>query len=257
MCDSCCVNFETAFHDKLATSGLSETETRDDGIAVCAGHKLEHCDICMVSFTLPNDVHRETQRLGRELTESERASIWNRDCPIVRDVCILDGQPMCKRTGKKLKCACRDVTYCSKECQHHHWKIHKMTCSARTPKKKATPQPPQEFEADSLSVLQELVTATSTPSGSIIRLCPGTVYGSSSESGTTTTPSALVITRAVTIEGTGMTDDGSGTIFNCAVVIQMNSPASGKSILTIRNCRCLHGLKMKQTSTMLFSKSKI
>ena len=37
----------------------------------------------------------------------------------------------------RLKCSCSEApTYCSKECQKMHWKMHKLSCDAggRTPK---------------------------------------------------------------------------------------------------------------------------
>lgn len=45
-----------------------------------------------------------------------------------RKICILDGQPVCPRSSRKLRCPCDEVTYCSEACQKHHWVIHKMTC---------------------------------------------------------------------------------------------------------------------------------
>ena len=43
---------------------------------------------------------------------------------------------MCPRSGRKLRCPCNEVTYCSTVGQRHHWAIHKMTCKAHAEKKK-------------------------------------------------------------------------------------------------------------------------
>lgn len=58
------------------------------------------------------------------------------DMNISKKICIMDGQPVCPRSGRKLRCPCNEVTYCSKGCQVHHWTIHKMTCKVQLEKER-------------------------------------------------------------------------------------------------------------------------
>jgi hypothetical protein len=118
----------------LDSIGTSEVKDLPDGTAVCFAHSLECCDICLMDFTLPNQFARKRKALGRDLTEDETMEIINafqEDMPINQKICIMDGQSMCPRSGRKLACPCQEVTYCSSVCQKHHWKIHKMTCKVR------------------------------------------------------------------------------------------------------------------------------
>jgi hypothetical protein len=41
--------------------------------------------------------------------------------------------------AKLRRCACKNVSYCSRECQKARWKVHKRTCAARTPKTAPAP----------------------------------------------------------------------------------------------------------------------
>ena len=58
------------------------------------------------------------------------------DMNLSKKICIMDGQPVCPRSGRKLRCPCNEVTYCSKGCQVHHWTIHKMTCKVQLEKER-------------------------------------------------------------------------------------------------------------------------
>jgi len=114
----------------------------EDGTCVCTKHRLEHCDTCMISFTLPNKFVRKRNQLGRDLTTDETNAIIQEDMKdvyISRKICILDGMAVCPRSATKMRCPCNEVTYCSKVCQEHHWKIHKMTSTwhAEKQRKKA------------------------------------------------------------------------------------------------------------------------
>jgi len=123
----------------LDAIGTSKHEELPDGTCVCVAHSLECCDICMMDFTLPNQFARKRRALGRDLTDEEANEVINvtqKDIRISRKICIMDGQPVCPRSGRKLRCPCNEVTYCSKACQTHHWTIHKMTCKARAKAKK-------------------------------------------------------------------------------------------------------------------------
>lgn len=125
----------------LASIGTSEVKDLPDGTSVCSEHSLECCDICMMDFTLPNQFARKRTSLGRDLTNDEyeeetRTFQEGANINISRKICIMDGQSMCPRTGRKLRCPCNEVTYCSKACQRHHWTIHKMTCKAQLTKEK-------------------------------------------------------------------------------------------------------------------------
>ena len=124
--------------------GPPKTKELPDGTLVCATHSLERCDICMMSFTLPNQYQRKRNELGRDLTKEEyeeETRICNEadGVHINRKICIMDGQILqtgrpCPRTGRKFRCPCGEVTYCSKDCQVHHWQIHKMTCKVQLEK---------------------------------------------------------------------------------------------------------------------------
>mmetsp|Transcript_14763 Transcript_14763/g.32075 ORF Transcript_14763/g.32075 Transcript_14763/m.32075 type:complete len:398 (-) Transcript_14763:157-1350(-) len=121
--------------------GTSKVKDLPDGTAVCFAHSLERCDICMMDFTLPNQFARKRKALGRDLTDDESTEQINAslaDVHISRKICIMDGQSMCPRSGRKLRCPCDEVTYCSQACQKHHWVIHKMTCKVFKTKKEKT-----------------------------------------------------------------------------------------------------------------------
>lgn len=130
LCSKCCDQVTETFMSRLGSE--PDHVHNDDGTSFCA-HGSEYCDICMVDFTLPNMIARKRNKLGRDLTENEHDALFRKfneknGIFISRKVCILDGQPMCPRAGKKMRCPCDEVTYCSKVCQKHHWMIHKMTC---------------------------------------------------------------------------------------------------------------------------------
>lgn len=138
LCDGC-----RAIYGKkvLASVGTTESKELPDGTIVCSTHSLELCDICMVDHSLTNQLARMKTSLGRDLTNDEHDEEFKRyledsDIHINRKICILDGQAMCPRSGRKLRCACNEVTYCSKDCQLHHWTIHKMTCKVHLAKAK-------------------------------------------------------------------------------------------------------------------------
>ncbi|KAL7525685.1 hypothetical protein ACHAWF_001463 [Thalassiosira exigua] len=126
-------------HEILGTKELAGIKELSDGTALCSLHSRECCDVCMVDYTLPNQFARKRALLGRDLTNDEVDEIsqafWE-GANVSRKICIMDGQPMCPRSGRKLRCPCNEVTYCSKGCQRHHWAIHKMTCKAHTKSKK-------------------------------------------------------------------------------------------------------------------------
>jgi hypothetical protein len=125
----------------LASIGTTESKELPDGTHVCLTHSLELCDICMMDFTLPNRFARMRTSLGRDLTNDEyeeQTRVFQEDANIHinRKICILDGQAMCPRSGRKLRCPCNQVTYCCKDCQLHHWAIHKITCKVQLAKAK-------------------------------------------------------------------------------------------------------------------------
>ena len=144
LCHGCC---ESLTKKCLRSVGKTEIKVRADDTTLCSRHDLERCDICMVDHTLPNMFARERAALGRDLTDSEYEAItveyWaDSGIRINPKICILDGQPICSRSGRKLRCPCNEVTYCSKACQKHHWPIHKMTCKAHSKKKKKVKEAP-------------------------------------------------------------------------------------------------------------------
>ena len=123
----------------LGSLGTAQTKELSDGIMLCEPHSLERCDACMVDFTLPNQFARKRTSLGRDLTNDETEDIsraFMEDMNISKKICIMDGQPVCPRSGRKLRCPCNEVTYCSKGCQVHHWTIHKMTCKVQLEKER-------------------------------------------------------------------------------------------------------------------------
>ena len=38
--------------------------------------------------------------------------------------------PMCKKVAENKCTACKEVFYCSRECQKKHWKTHKIECKS-------------------------------------------------------------------------------------------------------------------------------
>jgi hypothetical protein len=137
LCRSCKESFGEKILNNIA-SGKKVNED-SDGILLCE-HDLECCDICMMDFTLPNQYARKRSEVGRELTEEENQHVYQQflkdsNIYISRKVCIMDGHSVCPRSSRKLGCPCKEVIYCSEECQKHHWKIHKMTCKHAKEKK--------------------------------------------------------------------------------------------------------------------------
>lgn len=141
--DALCHGCRELVGNKILASLNDKTESKElpDGTIVCSTHSLELCDICMMDFTLPNRFARMRTSLGRDLTSDEyeeqtRAFREDANIHINRKICILDGQPICPRSGRKLRCSCNEVTYCSENCQRHHWPVHKITCKFQLEKAK-------------------------------------------------------------------------------------------------------------------------
>jgi hypothetical protein len=138
--DALCHGCRELVGQKIIDSiGTAEIKELPDGTILCFEHSLERCDICMMDFTLPNQFARKRTSLGRDLTNDETDELSRaqlEDMNINQKICIMDGQSMCPRSGRKLRCPCNEVTYCSKGCQKHHWTIHKMTCKAHAKTKK-------------------------------------------------------------------------------------------------------------------------
>jgi hypothetical protein len=104
----------------------------------------------MMDFRLPNMFALKRAALGRDLSQAEYDKISNEFMgDINRKVCIMDGLPVCPRTGRKLRCPCNEVTYCSKECQVHHFPIHKMTCKHYAEKQRAKKKAGMKSQAKS------------------------------------------------------------------------------------------------------------
>jgi hypothetical protein len=132
LCIGCCRGEMKDVIDAIQNGSFSKVNSLPDGTAVCAAHSLEFCDICKLDMTFPNQLARDRSALGRELTDAEtRERMNDLTKDINQNICILDGKPVCPRTGRSLECTCRQVTYCSKACQVHHWPIHKITCEVR------------------------------------------------------------------------------------------------------------------------------
>lgn len=146
--DALCHGCRETFTKKCIESvGTTEVQHVEDGVCLCS-HSLELCNICMVDYTLLNKLARKRAILGRDLTDDEHEVITaefmrESGIHINSKICIMDGQSMCPRTGRKLRCPCNEVTYCSEICQRHHWTIHKMTCKAHAKKKKTKKKPKQ------------------------------------------------------------------------------------------------------------------
>ena len=125
----------------FGSSTESNMKQLPDGTCVCSRHYKELCDECMMDFTLPNQFARMRTSVGRDLTKDEyeeQTKVYMEDSNIHinRKICIMDGQAICPRSGRKLRCPCNEVTYCSKDCQVYHWTIHKMTCKVQLEKAK-------------------------------------------------------------------------------------------------------------------------
>jgi len=133
------INLNEDSHGDLNIDAVNkETKELPDGTIVCGPHSKESCDICMMDFRLPNDFQRKKNELGRDLTPEEYEEVTKesmKDVYISKKICIMDGQPVCPRTSKKMRCPCDEVTYCSTACQKFHWTIHKMTCKYHAKRK--------------------------------------------------------------------------------------------------------------------------
>eukprot|EP00985_Skeletonema_marinoi_P005686 scaffold2468_cov133-Skeletonema_marinoi.AAC.8 len=158
--DALCHGCREALTKKCIESiGTSTVTTQQDDTCLCS-HSLERCAICMVDYTLLNKFARKRASLGRDLTDDENEAITaefmkESGIHINSKICIMDGQSMCPRSGRKLRCPCNEVTYCSEACQRHHWTIHKMTCKALAKKKKKKKKPTQATSAQPAHGLTE------------------------------------------------------------------------------------------------------
>ena len=134
-----CFECKARYEEKMLSNiGKNTTKDLPDGTTVCAAHSSDVCDICMMDFRLQNRMAIKQAAIGRLLTDEEcdeefKALFGG----INTKVCIMDGHPVCPRTSRKLRCPCNEVTYCSKQCQVHHFTIHKMTCKDYARKKEA------------------------------------------------------------------------------------------------------------------------
>lgn len=131
ICIDCGNQLQRTCLNNVKNSKGDRIKTRADGSLVCSNHDLESCNICMLDFINPNKIILRQKQLGRYVTSDELMEMYINDPTNIVDdnLCILDGTPVCARTGKKLRCPCQTVTYCSKVCQRHHWTIHRMGCS--------------------------------------------------------------------------------------------------------------------------------
>ncbi|VEU35391.1 unnamed protein product [Pseudo-nitzschia multistriata] len=89
-------------------------------------HGREYCPICCFDF---REMNAES-RMQSEVDLSKRQA--KRDQKRVRDgPCAVEG---CKNTGSRLCGRCRNVGYCSVECQRRDWKDrHKKKCKKSLP----------------------------------------------------------------------------------------------------------------------------
>lgn len=109
-CPQCCKDLERKVLSSIDSGTFASDKTLPDGSLVCEAHSMESCDVCMMDFTFVNTLTRDRNLLGRELTEAETAArVRELTKDINSKVCIMDGQPVCKRTGLKLKCPCMQV----------------------------------------------------------------------------------------------------------------------------------------------------
>jgi len=127
----------------------------EDGYTYCDEHRLEHCDICCMSFTLPNKFRKNELKTGRSIEEDDEAfekiskkhsvksghetmSLLSasQGKPIRSAEALVYNKQMnktCQHCGKtvvkSLRCSkCKITVYCSKECQRVAWKQHKSEC---------------------------------------------------------------------------------------------------------------------------------
>lgn len=122
---------------EFVTRESTHVET-PDGLLFCE-HGKERCDVCFLDFILQNNFQRKRNMLGRDLTNAETEEIntafFGINGGVSMEICILDNLAVCKRTGRKLRCRCNKVVYCSTDCQKYDWKSHKLTCTADRGKK--------------------------------------------------------------------------------------------------------------------------
>jgi hypothetical protein len=117
ICPQCCKDLQKKVLSTLDSATYAGIKTLSDGSTVCEAHSMESCDVCMMDFTFVNNLTRDRTLLGRDLTDVETATrVRELTQDINSRVCIMDGQPVCTRTGLKLKCPCmqvREGTYSS------------------------------------------------------------------------------------------------------------------------------------------------
>eukprot|EP00976_Prorocentrum_cordatum_P070216 1179836-Prorocentrum_minimum.AAC.2 len=75
----------------------------------------------------------DPRKLGASLAEFMRVLVGPERCVPVRERGVCTHCKQQAQEGAKLKqCArCRAVTYCGKECQRQHWRVHKPACTTK------------------------------------------------------------------------------------------------------------------------------
>mmetsp|Transcript_17040 Transcript_17040/g.28448 ORF Transcript_17040/g.28448 Transcript_17040/m.28448 type:complete len:240 (-) Transcript_17040:115-834(-) len=127
-----CPTCSAALTNKIVEDCLSNkapgVDVAADGTTRCSAHGNECCDICCMDFSFTNKVVLREQELGRKLADGEHMALAQKNLALNHDICVLDHMTVCPRTGKRLRCKCKNVAYCSKECQDFHWPLHKFEC---------------------------------------------------------------------------------------------------------------------------------
>lgn len=102
-----------------------ETELETGHVLMHCKHGKEYCHICPRDYrSLNDDARREAEaKLSSKAAKKDQKNV--RKSPCHKEGWMNTGERLCSR--------CRQVGYCSKECQRSDWTNHKSHCKASLP----------------------------------------------------------------------------------------------------------------------------
>mmetsp|Transcript_29406 Transcript_29406/g.68541 ORF Transcript_29406/g.68541 Transcript_29406/m.68541 type:complete len:187 (+) Transcript_29406:3-563(+) len=146
---------------------IVETELETGHVIVhCKAHHREWCHHCCMDFREMNEDARMSSeaKLSYKATKAERK----------KTNCCAEG---CNKEGSMMCSSCKNVSYCSKECQRGDWRRHKKNCLSSFVKS-ITQQKVKTFP---IGTKIEMVGGTSPLTAKILKFNPPGV-GSPSDS---------------------------------------------------------------------------